>query len=65
MAEYDVLDYCLIPPPYGGATIHVKRLVDKLKDDGMSVGGFYSTITAENKSLTELPSFYEDKYNSY
>lgn len=64
MAEYDVLEYCLIPPPYGGATIHVKRLVDKLKDDGMSVGGFYSKITAENKSLAELPSFYEDKYNN-
>lgn len=60
MSKYEILEYCLIPPPYGGVTIHVKRLVEKLRADGHSVGGFYFQKNKENKLLAETSLFYQD-----
>lgn len=32
-----------IPPPYGGVTIHIKRLIEKLQNDGYSAGAYFNT----------------------
>ena len=33
-----------IPPPFGGVTIYVKRLTQKLNDDGYASGAYYNKI---------------------
>ena len=35
--KYDIKEICTIPPPYGGVTVYVKRLVEQLQKDGFSV----------------------------
>ena len=40
--KYDIKQFCLVPPPYGGITMFVKRLSKQLLEDGFSVGGYYS-----------------------
>lgn len=64
MTKYEILEYCLIPPPYGGATIHVKRLIEKLREEGHSVGGFYSQKNKENKLLADSSLFYQESHCS-
>ena len=32
-----------IPPPYGGVTIHVLRLIEKLQHDGFSAGAYFNS----------------------
>ena len=44
--KYDIKEFCTIPPPYGGITAYVKRVVDQLTEDGYIVGGYY---TPDNK----------------
>lgn len=40
--KYDIKQMCVIPPPYGGVTTHVLRLIEALTKEGFSVGGYYS-----------------------
>ncbi|CCX46780.1 putative uncharacterized protein [Bacteroides sp. CAG:927] len=40
--KYDIKQFCLVPPPYGGVTMFVKRLSKQLLQDGFSVGGYYT-----------------------
>lgn len=42
MKNKSIMEFCLIPPPFGGATVFVKRLSDKLQKDGFLVGGYYN-----------------------
>lgn len=39
---FDIKQICTIPPPYGGVTIYVDRLIRKLTSEGYTVGGYYS-----------------------
>ena len=45
--KYDIKQVCVIPPPYGGVTTHVQRLIDALTKEGFSVGGYYSASCNE------------------
>lgn len=40
-SQFDIKEFGIIPPPYGGCSVYVKRLIDKLNSDGYKVGGFY------------------------
>lgn len=40
--RYDIKQFCVVPPPYGGVTMFVKRLSKQLSHDGFSVGGYYT-----------------------
>ncbi len=46
-SKYEIKQYCLVPPPYGGITVYVGRLIEKLTLDGYAVGGYY---TKENNN---------------
>lgn len=39
--KFDIKEFGIIPPPYGGCSVYVKRLIDRLNFDGYKVGGFY------------------------
>lgn len=57
---FDIKQYCLVPPPYGGVTVYVSRLIKRLNDDGLSAGGFYSS---ENNDEEVIRSPLFDKFN--
>lgn len=48
---YDIIEFCPVPPPYGGATVFVKRLSEQLSADGYVVGGYYTSQCKEQKIL--------------
>lgn len=39
---YDIKEISMIPPPFGGVTVYVERLIHQLTKDGYVVGGYYS-----------------------
>lgn len=39
---YDIKELGYIPPKYGGVSVSIARLIDKLTEDGLIVGGFYT-----------------------
>ena len=45
----------MIPPPYGGVSVYLRRLIENLGNDGFTVGGYY--VTSEEKSIVESPLF--------
>lgn len=51
--KYDIIQIGFIPPPYGGASVYIKRLIEKLNESGYKVGGYY---TRENKDSQILQS---------
>lgn len=51
------MEFCPVPPPYGGATVFVKRLSDRLRADGYTVGGYY-TSACRDKALLESPVYF-------
>ena len=42
---YDVKELGPIAPPYGGVTVYLRRLIERLTEDGFTVGGYYTTPT--------------------
>lgn len=50
---YDIKELGFIPPRYGGVSVSIGRLINKLTEDGYIVGGFY---TSENKDDAILQS---------
>lgn len=42
---YDIKELGMIPPPYGGVSVYLKRLIDRLNADGFTVGGYYIAPT--------------------
>lgn len=40
--KYDIKQLCPVPPPYGGVSVHVKRLTERLTREGLSVGAYYT-----------------------
>lgn len=52
---YDIKEFGIVPPPYGGCSVYVKRLIDKLSSDGYRVGGFYTeSCNDENMRYSSL-----------
>jgi glycosyltransferase involved in cell wall biosynthesis len=48
---YDIIELGFIPPRYGGVSVSIARLINKLRDDGYKVGGFYTSENKDNKVL--------------
>ena len=40
--RFDIKQLCVVPPPYGGVTVHVSRLMYNLTKAGLLVGAYYS-----------------------
>ena len=59
IAMYDIKEIGMIPPPYGGVSVYLKRLIERLNQDGFTVGGYY--ISTEDKAVSESPLF--DKWS--
>ncbi len=56
---YDIKELGMIPPPYGGVSVYLRRLIERLSNDGFTVGGYY--ITSDEKMITESPLY--DKWS--
>ena len=54
--KYDIKELCTLPPPYGGVTVYVKRLIGQLQKDGFTVGGYYSEFCTD-KEIINSPMF--------
>jgi len=54
--KYDIKEVCPVPPPYGGVTVYVDRLIKQLTKDGYKVGGYYSAECSD-KSIISSPMF--------
>ena len=50
--KYDIKEICTIPPPYGGVSVYVKRLIEQLQKDGFSVGGYYSESCVDGEIIS-------------
>lgn len=48
MAIYDIKELGMIPPPYGGISVYLRRLIERLNADGFSVGGYYVSSKADS-----------------
>lgn len=55
-AIYDIKEVCPVPPPYGGVTVYVMRLIERLTKDGFSVGGYYS-VDCTDQTIIDSPMF--------
>lgn len=53
---YQIKEFSPIPPPYGGVSVFIGRLIHKLNQDGITAGGYY---TAENteEDIIQSPLF--------
>ena len=60
---FDIKQIGTIPPPYGGVSVHIKRLILNLVKDGYSVGGYYTSDSINNEfdssSLFEKWTWFE------
>lgn len=59
-SQFDVKEFGIIPPPYGGCSVYVKRLIDKLNSDGYKAGGFYLE-SCNDKKIESSPLY--DRWN--
>lgn len=41
MKKYKIKEYSVIPPPYGGVSVYLYRLIKRLNADGISAGAYY------------------------
>lgn len=53
---YDIKQIGTIPPPYGGVSVYIKRLIYNLTNDGYQVGGYYVSDII-NKEFLHSPLF--------
>ena len=51
---YDIKQFGVIPPPYGGVSVYVSRLIQKLREDGFVVGGYYSSDNNDNSLKDDI-----------
>lgn len=54
----------MLPPPYGGVSVYINRLIKTLSMDGFSVGGYYTTERPPlfSSELFDKWSWFETKY---
>lgn len=38
---YDIKEFAFVPPPYGGVSTYIKRLIKRLNENGIITGGYY------------------------
>ena len=38
---YDIKEFAFVPPPYGGVSTYIKRLISRLNELGIKTGGYY------------------------
>lgn len=50
--NYHIRQLAFVPPPYGGVSVYVKRLIDCLVKDGFTVGAYY--MQQDNSLSTEF-----------
>lgn len=51
---YDIKELGPMAPPYGGVSVYIKRLVEQLTKDGLTVGGYYTTKSKPDVKHPEL-----------
>lgn len=56
MKKGDVKEIFHLPPPYGGVSVYIKRLINKLNEDGFIIGGYYSE-ECEDENIRSNPYF--------
>lgn len=56
MKKFDVKEYSLIPPPFGGVSVYLMRLIRQLNHDGIRAGAYYSFDNNDNE-IKESPLF--------
>lgn len=52
---YDIKELGMIPPPYGGVSVYLRRLIENLNADGFTVGGYY--MSTKDKAVSDSPLF--------
>ena len=57
---FDIKEIGMVPPPYGGVSVYISRLIEMLSSDGFSVGGYY-TRECKNVSVVFKKGF--DKWS--
>lgn len=55
---YDIKEFAFIPPPYGGVSTYIKRLIDRLNEHGIVAGGYYLP-QCEDQSVRDSDRFDE------
>lgn len=55
--KYDILLLGFMPPPYGGVSIHVQRLLYRLNSEGYLTGSFYMDDTTIEEQMPKLNKF--------
>lgn len=62
---YDIKEIGMLPPPYGGVSVYLERLIENLSNEGYAVGAYY-TETNDNliksSPLFDKWSWFETKY---
>lgn len=56
MKHYCVKEYSVVPPPYGGVSVYLMRLIMRLNKEGISTGGYYSAGN-NDEELKKSPLF--------
>lgn len=56
---YDIKELGFVPPKYGGVSVSIARLIEKLTGDGFVVGGFYSSENT-NPNILGSPLFEQE-----
>jgi hypothetical protein len=56
MKKFDVKEYSLIPPPFGGVSVYLVRLIRQLNHDGIKAGAYYS-FDNNDSEIKESPLF--------
>ena len=60
--KFDIKQIGPVPPPYGGVSVYINRLVSSLSNDGFKVGGYYTSDCVAN-DIVSSPAF--DKWTWY
>ena len=55
---YCIKELAFVPPPYGGVSTYIKRLIDRLNDLGIVTGGYYLS-DCKDKTIRESVLFDE------
>ena len=62
MKQYDIKEYSLIPPPFGGVSVYLMRLVQQLNQDGIKAGAYYSCDNNDD-TIKNSPLFDEFQWD--
>lgn len=55
---FDIKMLGMVPPPFGGVSVYVKRLIFQLRKDGFSVGGYYGS-SCEDSGIKSSKMFHK------